>query len=438
MPRQILMTFDKKQARWKKMYKGKMFVVSCHALNAPATKLDSMEAANGWWISKRAEIDGGTAPGSDKARLEVIERFAGRPITSDEERDQVEREMATTFIAKPELASKALDGWLSDAAIARVHAGFKHAISPLADDSTGTVGTHFTKWKTIQLSLGTSAARKKMNIFMASMFVDFIGEHAPLNAIDENSWEAFWHHIAAYPHQSGYKRRILATARIVVEYLAEKGLIQLPRNLKSKSLVFKNHVTAPKPKDIPTIQRFLKALDGENQNKLHALLMLNCGMLPKDISDLTQTEVDWTNGTITRKRSKLKDQAAPTVTYKLWPITFKLLKRHRSNHPTLALVTKSGSPWVVNEINADGSKYKNSNSIASNFRNAIADEKGLKVSPKDLRTTGSSLLAQHEQYKFYALHYLADSPKGTANKNYVVPSQEEFDRAIEWMATKIL
>ncbi len=59
--------------------------------------------------------------------------------------------------------------------------------------------------------------------------------------------------------------------------------------------------------------------------------MLNCEMYQGDLSDLKPSEVDWTNGTITRKRSKEKNQEnAPVVTYKLWENTFALLKTYGS------------------------------------------------------------------------------------------------------------
>jgi hypothetical protein len=38
---------------------------------------------------------------------------------------------------------------------------------------------------------------------------------------------------------------------------------------------------------------------------LHLLLMANCGFTQQDVSDLSQDEVDWQLGTITRKRSKV-------------------------------------------------------------------------------------------------------------------------------------
>ncbi len=49
---------------------------------------------------------------------------------------------------------------------------------------------------------------------------------------------------------------------------------------------------------------------------------------------------------------------------------------------------------------------------------------------KHLRKTSASLLGEHPQYKFYANHFLADSPRSVADRHYVVPSQNEFFEAL--------
>ena len=58
--------------------------------------------------------------------------------------------------------------------------------------------------------------------------------------------------------------------------------------------------------------------------------MLNCGMYQNDIAELRQEEVNWKKGTITRARSKTRERNGPVVTYKLWPETLCLLKKHRA------------------------------------------------------------------------------------------------------------
>src|SRR5262245_45036400 len=56
------MSWDAEQTRWTKMYRGRRYTVACGVLGKPATKGQSAEAANAWWIAKRAEIDGALKP----------------------------------------------------------------------------------------------------------------------------------------------------------------------------------------------------------------------------------------------------------------------------------------------------------------------------------------------------------------------------------------
>src|SRR3954447_7940393 len=56
------MTWEPAKARWRKMYRGRMYTVSCSRLGCPPTKLDSYKAANDWWLAKRAEIDAKAPP----------------------------------------------------------------------------------------------------------------------------------------------------------------------------------------------------------------------------------------------------------------------------------------------------------------------------------------------------------------------------------------
>ena len=67
MPRKYLMTpdFKVRHARWKKLYKGVVYRVSCSDLNIPEgawNAQDSYQASNEWWLAKRAELDSAGTP----------------------------------------------------------------------------------------------------------------------------------------------------------------------------------------------------------------------------------------------------------------------------------------------------------------------------------------------------------------------------------------
>src|SRR4051794_26458428 len=53
---QCLMTWEPAKNRWRKMYRGKVYTVSCDALGVPCSKVESYQAANAWWRQKEAEL----------------------------------------------------------------------------------------------------------------------------------------------------------------------------------------------------------------------------------------------------------------------------------------------------------------------------------------------------------------------------------------------
>ena len=142
-------------------------------------------------------------------------------------------------------------------------------------------------------------------------------------------------------------------------------LIELPRNLDSKALSFQ----LPPPEIEVFADDELAHLYAvvKGQSRLHFLLMLGAGFTAKDISDLHPAEVDWTEGTISRRRSKTRRHAdAPTVTYKLWPQTFALLREHRSVSPDAVLLSPNGERWVADKPH-DG-VYARSDKVAAALR----------------------------------------------------------------------
>src|SRR4051794_37230786 len=58
MPAAYLMAWEPTRRRWWKQYRNKRYVVSCRQLDAPETKEGSYQAANAWWLAKKAEVDG--------------------------------------------------------------------------------------------------------------------------------------------------------------------------------------------------------------------------------------------------------------------------------------------------------------------------------------------------------------------------------------------
>jgi hypothetical protein len=120
------------------------------------------------------------------------------------------------------------------------------------------------------------------------------------------------------------------------------------------------------------------------------------------------------------------------VDYPLWRQTFALLKRFRSDHAEWALLNSNGSPlWRWTEKN--GKRTKTSN-IATAFYQLMADTPKEDRKPlKAVRKTAASMLENHPKYGRYAQYFLGHAPRSIADRHYVQPSKEQFDKAVLWL-----
>ena len=223
------------------------------------------------------------------------------------------------------------------------------------------------------------------------------------------------------------------TAKQFITRLAEMKLIAMPGNIRSRRFRF-NHSVAAKIETftVEEVRRLLEVSEGfSERTHLYLLLMLNCGMYQNDIAELRQDEVNWKTGTLTRARSKTRERNGPVVTYKLWPETFALLKKHRAEGE-LALTTDEGNPLVKYWLE-DG-KMRRYDAIQSAW-SRLAEKMGgkIRLGMKHLRKTSATLLGQHPHFKFYANHFLADSPKSMADRHYVSANDAEFFEALDWL-----
>ena len=49
----------------------------------------------------------------------------------------------------------------------------------------------------------------------------------------------------------------------------------------------------------------------------------------------------------------------------------------------------------------------------------------------------SSMIASHDFHAKYVQHFPGHAPATVADKHYVVPSQEQFDKAIHWLGRQL-
>jgi integrase len=282
-------------------------------------------------------------------------------------------------------------------------------------------------------------------------FTRWLGESADVANIDAGKLQGFYEHclekVAARRQDKkagwslAFTKEVFAVARAWLHWLAEQGTINPPRNLATR---FRFGSAAQK---IPTwtvdeIQHVIREAPGKL--KLALLLMANCGMTQVDVSDLAEEEVDWKQRTITRRRSKTKHaENVPVVTYRLWPLTWQLLKQYRSGQERV-LLTESGKPYVRNEmvkgrlIKADG--------FTSNYAHLKRRLKFRKPL-KQLRKTSASLLENHtiklpsgervNPFVGCTTLFLGHSPRSMKEKHYAAPPQQLFDEAVLWLGKQL-
>lgn len=237
------------------------------------------------------------------------------------------------------------------------------------------------------------------------------------------------------PH---YARDHVQAVKQFVRWAWEQELVGLPRVLESRDFT----IAIPEKKIEVFATDEVKALldEAPDTTKLYLLLMLNCGMQQQDIAQLRHDEVDWKVGRITRKRSKTKaHDNVPEVNYKLWPETFRLLKKHRSKHPTLTLTNRKLTPLKSEEI-VNG-KVKKTDNIRSAFNRVVRNLEIPNVAKKPmklLRKTAATKLGEHPEYAKFAQHFLGHAPATVADKHYVRPSEEQFDRAVAWLGEQFV
>jgi integrase len=420
------MTWIPSGRRWRKVYKGKAYVISCRQLDTPETKEASRRAANAWWERQQALLD---LP-SDDDRMARAVRV----------RNLVEDFSQLDDVARREAVDALLGAGSYDSLKAKADAMLAgmEASSP-----ERTVTAQVDGWKNLlhdacqagQLSVGRYDAYCR-NI---GNFVAWIGPETAIDAIDEARLEAFFSHLSgkvgAGDYSPQYAHTLLMTARQFISRLAARKLIPLPGNIRDRRFRFNHSVAAGiETFTAEEVRALLEA--APERMRLYLLLMLNCGMYQNDIAELRQQEVDWKKGTITRVRSKTRERKGPVVTYKLWPETFALLEKHRAEGE-LVLTTERGKPLVTYSL--EEGRFARYDVVQSAW-NRLSEKMGAKIrlSMKHLRKTSASLLGEHPHYKFYATHFLADSPRHMTEKHYVKPSDAEFFEALDWLHGRIL
>lgn len=477
MPAKPKMTWEPKPRRWRKMHKGKLYVVSCRELGVKETKEASYQAADAWWLKKMAEIDNAGYKFVHGTLKELRKRIEW--AAANDELEMAEEYRRKLSEAEAIDACKTKDILEKHEKLKALNALFPYApdlderlrhlkdmgikipedlLSPLLDKMFGDRDlwddrfrrgrkVHIPEDRTVvaqvERFLALERARVEGEIVSVGEyeivtralhdFRDWILPDASIELIDADRIESWWSHLVALDISVETKKKKMRHVKTFVIWLAEKSLIAAPTNLHSRRHRFGGGARIVRTLPHSEVKSLIESAPG--QLRLHLLLMANAGMTQIDISDLNPAEVDWERGRIRRKRSKTDDHPnVPVVEYLLWPETFELLKKYGHRSGDRALLTSSGLPWVRDVLKPDGKRSKVDN-IKSNFAH-IKRRKGLKFSMKILRKTSASLLESESEFARYATLFLGHSPRSIAERHYVAPSQENFDRAIKWLAMK--
>jgi integrase len=460
---------------WRKWKDGQWYTVSPRQLreyfqdaSIPDDKEGSWTKANLWWQQKEMALENANKPPPPRPLTEA-EQFAframhltppefwpeGEPSVGEQ---QIKGIMHAFLMAMAGLHGPAMQHLLAghplpqemletipagripllEAAVPVVRTG------PVAAPPDKTVAAHAEAWLKRQQTLAEAgqmtSARVSNNRTCLAHFTAFLGPQSDVAGINAQKLEAFYMYVVARIRRNGqpegwsvaYAKDVFSVARSFIRWAWEQGACDLPKNIKSP---FKFGSPSKRVTTWTPIE-FMRVVDeAPGKLKLGLLLMANCGMTQKDVSDLADEEVDWTAGRITRKRSKTKDEPnVPTLSFRLWPTTWELLQKYRSGTERV-LLTESKLPYVREWIGEDG-KFSKADGFASNYAHL---KRRLKFNRplKQLRKLGASLLAKHEVYGRFVSYFLGHSPRSVADKHYVVPPQDLFDQAVLWLGKQL-
>jgi hypothetical protein len=377
--------------RWVKMFKGTRYRVSCEELGATVrTKDATLALANEWWNKKLAEVAGPT-----DAEIEA-------------EANRRNWEVAWHVLGNGDPEMKPF---------------FERLVAPKAVPTAASVGVAIDEF------LGILATKQKPKTYKEVQetleLVRNWWSGIATKELDETHITTVWGAVSEMPVGQGTKKKRWNFIKRFVNYLAETGRAELPRNLNSRLLVFKSETKRVATWSLEVVRSALVNLP--EKYRLYALLGLNCGMTNVDISEFTKEMVK--DGYLTRRRIKTGiNPNVPTVSYKLWPETLDLLKKFKSDHPTFWLTSTTGTKLVENRIE-DG-EVRMKDLIALNWKKY---GKGCPIPPSKFRSVCATMLESHREFGRYVPHFLGHSPKTLKEKHYAAPSQEVFDQAMEWL-----
>jgi hypothetical protein len=471
-----LMGWNVKEKRWHKKHQKRPYAVGCPTLAkmypnlyVGPTKEGSRAAANQWWREKLVELvlesQQDRRPHADYWQAERNGHKArhawyadqGDEMGQNDEQQQIES--VELILSRPSLPdpleaygdspstipgtykSTALDAELWADRLARnVKPSQQHSIVALV---------------TLFLKTRESDCRPDRIYNLSAHLAHFTGwtDNDDIRKVNGLTLVNFRTHILGKVGRSR-ANNVMSTVKRFMWWCYEiEAIDKHPRNLKSRDLTIS---VPPQTVKVWSHQQ-LKLLfsnvgltGSPNRHRLWYLLSINVGIQateiallsnheegPRDDAYYSRPRLDWDRGTITRKRAKTSAYSGvPVVCTKLWPETLDLLRKLGSRDG-LVLRGSTGKPLVSHL-----GQPKRVDTVGTEFRRLRIRIR--KIHKKDLppiktlRHTAASELDNHKEFGRYEPFFLGHSPRGMSSKHYVVPSQEQFNKAIEFLRSRFM
>ncbi len=311
-----------------------------------------------------------------------------------------------------------------------------------ADESLGTYVEKYVKQKEGQAGAGqVSPARIYAIGLHLTHFQDWLGKDTAVREINGEILASYHAHLLTKVTSKEWSRTTasdhLTTVKSFVRWLWQiEAIAALPRVLDGRSQFLK--ISKPSSKVVIFTKDEIKAIlaAASERTKLYILLMLNCGMTQKDVSDLLVSEVDWDEGRIIRKRSKTADEEnVPVVNYKLWPDTLRLLRQERATKSKdRVLFNANGGPLWSEEITGEG-KYQKTDNVKNAF-DRLQQKTNISKPLKSFKKTSATLLRDNGEFSGLAGLFLGHAPQSMADKHYTQTPQGLLDQAIGWLGAQ--
>lgn len=246
------------------------------------------------------------------------------------------------------------------------------------------------------------------------------------------------------------QRDDITTAKAFLEWCSDTAEVIEPiRGLRKRGsgikISKKKRIIIWKDEDVLDLLKTVKA-----EQKLYCLLILNTGAYESDIGTWKKFAIDDDGNTfqtfdkqartITFKRHKEESvEDVPTVTYRLWDETYRLLCEHESKHDEWLLTTSVNTVLWKRELDVDGN-LKAKGMIGKNYRKLRTRLKKTNTwgTLKDLRKTAISKLNDSNDFARYAQYYAGHAPQDVINTFYAKPTQEKFDETVIWLGEQFV